>query len=238
MERLNLNAQSIGEILKKKAAPDILRLIYMPYKMDISLQVFKRLGENLFGKYDIDPNNEFVIKNIVRWAHGDGEMQSMNPETRKIESGVLTKGIYIAGPTGTGKSAILDILSRYLGIDDVRVLIFGKNNKMLSFPCYTANRICAFYKENGELYPFTESSVICFQDLGTEQRETLFMGTRTKVMQTILQERGDGRGLITLISSNNGICDNDTLELYGDRIVSRLKKMCNYFELKGNDRRK
>lgn len=59
----------------------------------------------------------------------------------------------------------------------------------------------------------------------------------TKVMQTIIQERGDTRGLITLFSSNNGIMDSETLSLYGDRGVSRLRKMCNYYELVGRDRR-
>ena len=74
--------------------------------------------------------------------------------------------------------------------------------------------------------------------LTIKQQEVVKFVKGETVVQTILQERGDGRGLITLISSNNGICDNDTLELYGDRIVSRLKKTCNYIELKGNDRRK
>jgi DNA replication protein DnaC len=110
---------------------------------------------------------------------------------------------------------------------------------MLAFPYYTTSRVCRIYEERGELFHFIDCPVICFQDLGSEseQRETMFMGTRTKVMQTIIQERSDARGNITFFSSNNSITDSDTLELYGDRIVSRLKKMCNYFELKGKDRR-
>ena len=61
------------------------------------------------------------------------------------------------------------------------------------------------------------------------------MGQRVKVMQTIIQERGDMRGVITLFTSNNPIDDPETEKLYGDRGVSRLKKMCNYFELIGED---
>ena len=57
-------------------------------------------------------------------------------------------------------------------------------------------------------------------------------------MQTILQERGDNPKCITLISSNNKMLDEDNRAMYEERVLSRLKKMCNYFELKGEDRRK
>lgn len=228
----------LEQILKQKATPDIVRYAYRPYKMDHALSVFKKLGEQKINKeFVIDRENEWVIKNIIRWAHGDQSIQAVDPETRTVINGDLTKGIYLSGGTGTGKSLVLEILTKYLTIDNVKALFLGANIKFLVFPYYTTNKVCSYYAEFGDLNPFLYSPIICFQDLGVEQQETLFMGTRTKVMQQIIQERGDTRGLITLFSSNNRMLDPETYNLYGDRGVSRLRKMCNYYELKGSDRR-
>jgi len=233
-----MEAISIQQILETKTCPDIVRFVYKPYDMNIAMSVFKRIGESIIGRnFEIDEENEWVVRNVIRWAHGDSDMRSVDPESRSIVAGDTTKGIYLSGGTGTGKSLLLEILSKYLTIDNVHAVFFGENIKTLVFPRYTTNKVCAYYSENGDLNPFLNAPVMCFQDLGIEQQETMFMGTRTKVMQTIIQERGDTRGLITLFSSNNGIMDSETLSLYGDRGVSRLRKMCNYYELVGKDRR-
>lgn len=233
-----MEAISIQQILEAKTSPDIVRFVYKPYDMDIALSVFRKLGEQITGRtFDIDEENEWVIKNVIRWAHGDSDIHAVDPESRKLIRGDIAKGIYISGGTGTGKSLILEILSKYLTIDNVRAMFLGANIKTLAFPHYTTNKVCSYYSENGDLSPFLNAPVICFQDLGIEQAETLFMGTRTKVMQTIIQERGDTRGIITLFSSNNDIIDPETILLYGDRGTSRLRKMCNYYELTGRDRR-
>lgn len=218
--------------------PDIVRYSYEPYKMNIALDYFKRFGENILGKtFEIDGENEFVIKNLIRWAHGDNEFQAIDPKHRKVVYGDITKGIYIAGGTGTGKSLLMSILSNYLTVDKVVFLSRKTNIKQLAFPYYTTNRVCAYYRDNGDLSPFIDPAVICFHDLGVEQQETLFMGTRAKVLQTILQERGDRRGQITLITSNYDMIGEEITNLYGDRITSRLMAMCNYYELDGKDRR-
>jgi len=228
---------TIEQIINHRQISEIGRYSYMPYDMDIALSVFKKKGEQRAGQFIIDQDNKFVIENLIRWAHGDKTMRAIDCENKEVIPGDLSKGIYIAGPTGTGKSLLLEILSSYLTIDDVRAS-FRNSVLFLTYPCYTTNKVCYYYSETGELYKFLDPAVICFQDLGSEQRETLYMGTRTKVMQMIIQERSDARGNITLFSSNNGIEDKDTYDIYGDRIVSRLKKMCNYFELRGLDRRK
>lgn len=234
-----MEAITIDQILTRKPEQDIIRFSYTPYSMKMALEAFKKIGEHKAekGEFDIDDDNSFVIQNLIRWAHGDSEMLSIDPWTKETIRGDLTKGIYIAGSTGTGKSLLLQILSTYLTIDNVRALFFGSTQRLLTYPTISTNKVCDLYKDSGDLYPFIETKVICFQDLGVEQQETLYMGTRAKVMHTIIQERGDSRGLITLFSSNNGIVDPDTLNLYGDRGVSRLGKMCNYFELYGEDRR-
>ena len=223
---------SIDDILTKEG--NIERLVYTPYQMEIALKYFKIIGERKIGKeFIINKNNSFVIENLIRWAHGD-KMECLDPKTKEVISGDTTKGIYIAGPTGTGKTLLLDILSSYLNIDNV-VFESGSGLKSLIYPNFTTIKAAMYYAEFGDLLPFLQKPVVCFHDLGVEPQEAVYMGTRVKVMQTIIQERGDMRGVITLFTSNNPISDPETEKLYGDRGISRLKKMCNYFELVGED---
>lgn len=213
---------------------NIERLPYMPYSIEIALKYFKIIGERIIGKeFIINESNEFIIKNLIRWAHGD-KMECLHPITKEVIEGDLTKGIYIAGPTGTGKTILLQTLSQYLMIDDVKF----KNSqgiKSLVYPNFTTIKAAMYFAEFGDLNPLLQKPVICFHDLGVEPQESIYMGQRVKVMQTIIQERGDMRGVITLFTSNNPIDDAETLKLYGERAISRLKKMCNYFELVGED---
>ena len=230
------------DILKKEHE-EIQRIPILPYKMDIALQVFKALGSKHIGKeFLINEKNLWIIKNIIRWAHADPEMEAMNPEKKEVIPGNLNKGIYLAGPTGTGKTVLMRTLAQYLTIDNAMFLRYESrmtepSRQLLTFQSVNTNRATMYYSENGELYHYLQEPTICFQDLGVEQVETMFMGTRTKVMRTIIQERGDARGLITHFTSNNAITDRDNLTMYEERGVSRLKKMCNYFELRGQDLR-
>lgn len=213
---------------------NIERLSYMPYSMEIALNYFKILGERIIGKeFIINESNEFIIKNLIRWAQGD-KMECLHPKTKEVIEGDLTKGIYLAGPTGTGKTILLNVLAQYLTIDNV-VFKNYQGTKSLIYPNYTTIKAAMYFAEFGDLLPFLQKPIICFHDLGVEPQESIYMGQRVKVMQTIIQERGDMRGVITLFTSNNPIDDPETEKLYGDRGISRLKKMCNYFELVGED---
>lgn len=230
------------DILKNEH-DEIKRIPILPYKMEIALQVFKALGSKHIGKeFIINEKNQWVIKNLIRWAHADPEMEAMDPKKREVIPGNLTKGIYLAGPTGTGKTILMRILSQYLNIDNATFYRYDSrmtepSRRLLTFQNVSTNRATMYYSENGELYHYLQEPTICFQDLGVEQPETMYMGTRTKVMRMIIQERGDARGLITHFTSNNAIADKDNLTMYEERGVSRLKKMCNYFELRGQDLR-
>ena len=229
--------ERLEEILKTQIKPQILRYSYLPYQIHTAMEIFKKIGQKRGKDYIIDSNNKFVIENLIKWAHNDETMVCLDPMTRGVIKADTTKGIYIAGRSGTGKSLIFEILAEYLTIDNVMVRL-GESNKLLTYRITTTNKICGNYQKDGDLFHYIEEPIYCFQDLGAEQRETLYMGTRTSVMKTILQERGDNPKCITLISSNNKMLDEDNRAMYEERVLSRLKKMCNYFELKGEDRRK
>ena len=76
------------------------------------------------------------------------------------------------------------------------------------------------------------------QDFGQEPQENLYMGNRIDVVRQLIEYRGDKCDEMTLITSNMKMQGDVLMNRYGDRVASRLVEMCNYFEIKGKDRRK
>ena len=103
---------------------------------------------------------------------------------------------------------------------------------------YRADEVCREWACIGDIQKFKTISILAIQDLGQEQQETLYMGNRMNVLKQLLEYRGDQDGQLTLITSNLKLSGKKLEELYGDRVQSRLFEMCNYFEIKGKDRRK
>ena len=85
---------------------------------------------------------------------------------------------------------------------------------------------------------YKTAPMLCIQDLGNEPQEALYMGNRLDVARYIIEYRGDAHAELTFITSNLRMGGDILKERYGDRVASRLMEMCNYYEIKGKDRRK
>ena len=215
----------------------IERFTYKPYDMDYALKVVNGLGRSRTPKFKIDEENRFTYENLIRWVHGDSEMLCLNPETREPMKGRLNAGIYIAGNTGTGKSWALEIMTAYSLIDNVQFKV-DDNNCCLHWENVRADSICEEFAREGSVERFKRRCILGIQDLGAEPVESLYMGNRLEVLRSVLESRGDRTDRITLITSNFPISHVKLAERYGDRVASRLAEMCNYFEIRGRDRRK
>lgn len=230
--------QAVEDILNRKSFHGVGRLRYMPYRMDTAFSVLQRIGLEKSKAFAIDRENGWVFQQLLKWAHGD-EFECHDPESDpknpKRVMGDTSKGIYIAGKTGTGKSWALDLLSAYCEVDNMRVWL-GSKACRLAYESFRTDSICEIFSESGSIQKFKQRGVICFQDLGTEPLESMYMGNRIAVMQQILEYRGDRNDQLTLISSNEPLMDLH--HKYGDRVQSRVKGMCNYLILNGKDRRK
>lgn len=78
----------------------------------------------------------------------------------------------------------------------------------------------------------------CFDDFGAEG-DAYHYGNKVNVMEEILQDRYEafGRyGMRTYITTN--LNEEEIEGAYGTRVISRLREMCNFLVLKGQDRRK
>jgi len=201
---------------------------------DEALATYLTAANMVVPDYVIDKDNQFAIHNMIRWLISDNTMQSHNVEGHVI-AGDLHKGLYIQGPTGTGKSLALDILRCTCKYYDLQFKCEGKP-VYLSWKTARAEDICYDYEESGALSMWKTAPIICIQDFGSEPVETIYMGNRRRITSSIIEARGDLFSRITLISSN--IPFAKIAELYGDRVASRLTQMCNIITLGGQDRRK
>jgi DNA replication protein DnaC len=218
----------------------VVRAKYMPYSMYFALKTVERIGQKLVGpRFAIDEHNRFAYESLIRWVHGDPDMLCLNPRTKQLQKANLEAGIYLAGATGTGKTAALSILNAYRSIDSVRVKVHGVTMP-LCWRSILATDLCNAYAATGTIAGIITRPILCVHDLGAEPLEAIYMGNRRNPMRELLESRGDRvcAAYLTLITSNLPIGSPLIVERYGDRVESRLFEMCNYLEMKGNDRRK
>lgn len=207
------------------------------YDLSKAREAVMAIGRSRTPRFALDATNTFAYDNLIKWVMGDPSMQCLDPETRQHRQGRLDAGIYIAGNTGTGKSWLLDIMSAFCLVDNP-VVTLGDVTRPLRWRSFRADAICDEYAAKGSVDRYKSLAILGIQDFGSEPRETLYMGNRLQVLGSIIESRGDRTDLLTLITSNYPISHPDLEAIYGSRVVSRLQQMCNYFEIRGADRRK
>ena len=196
------------------------------------------VGKTYTPDFVIDKNNEFVYINALKWIHGDRTMEALHPNSKKIVEGRMKAGLYVAGPPGTGKTMCLNVIRDYSFVVGAKVLIFPFDEPTdLAWMNFNSTDITDEFMKKGDIQEFDKKKILCIQDFGSEPNSVSYMGNNINVLKSLIERRGDYKNRITLMSSNLSISGKMIKERYGERLVSRLYQMCNYFELKGPDRR-
>jgi hypothetical protein len=227
----------LDKIQERGLFQSITRYQYLPFDMEMSLEIVNGIGKARNPRFQIDNENRFAYENMIRWAHCDTEMKCLDPETKRIVPGRLKSGIFIAGNTGSGKSWMLEIMAAYAMVYNFQIQM-GEKKQCLCWGNIRTDAICDEYIANGTFERYKKMSIVGIQDLGAEPLESLYMGNRVNVVRQILEFRGDYTDKMTLITSNLPMNHEKLANDYGVRVASRLNEMCNYFEIKGKDRRK
>lgn len=222
--------EELSNILKRIAErPDLtIRRSVKPYDIKDCLSVVWAIGDSTIGGFRFDKDNSAVYEKFVAWV--------LNLADCGLER---QKGIYLAGPVGTGKSVCMAVMRDFAKEVGAMVKVADKTD-FLAWKSWRTDEVCAQYAATGDLSPYKEARVACFEDLGSEPMETLYMGNRVNVMREIIEYRGDQQGLITHFTSNipiDRLAAVGTNVRYGQRVQSRIMQMCNYLVLGGADRR-
>lgn len=195
------------------------------------------LGKLKTPSFVIDQYNSFCYENLIKWLMRDETMQSIDPFSKKKVKADVAKGLYIAGPTGTGKTMAVRLireLAHHLGL---KYKQDSNGIHALEWTDVRTDTISDEYAKGSDLMSYKQEPVICFQDLGSETTESVYMGNRMNIMKTIIESRGDRADKLTIFTSNMLPNDPDMIAKYGDRAVSRLLDMCNILVITGQDRR-
>lgn len=229
------------------------------FTLEDAMDLFKQFGRyetEDMSEYIIDKFNKGIIKQSLLWLIGDEKFDALDPENpQKKVQGNLSKGLFVSGNTGTGKTTLFRILNKIIQEEKIKVYrselkkginIYDKIDDTdiqnylwtLSWKTYKASEIRDLYIRTGDLSEILNAKVILIDDLGTEETSSYYMKNELNVLKYILEYRGDRKDLITHITCNYRLTDKRMLEMYGSRAISRLYEMCNFFELLGEDRRK
>ncbi len=229
----------IQNLREKHFVGGIGRYAYTDYDINQSLQVVEAIGKARTPNFVIDDDNRFTYVNFIKWLHADQTMQALHPISRVTISGNLKRGIYIAGNTGSGKSWCLDIMREYARLMSFKIRFEQEPSTdfTLCWLNHRADDICRVFTQEGDIHELKRRQILGIQDLGAEPKESLYMGNRLNVLRQLIEYRGDQYGQLTLITSNLKLSGKDLGDKYEDRVQSRLFEMCNYFEIKGKDRR-
>lgn len=234
----------IGRILAamdERGMFDAIKRVAVNFRAEDSLEVVRRIGLKRTPKFRIDDHNRFAFLNFIKWLHGDPTMMAIDPDTGKPTQGDLTKGIYLAGSPGTGKTWCMDIMRDYSVILGIQIEFPDYPEPKLhplTWSVHHAEDLCEEYLAKGEVRDLTKRRIIAIQDMGAERKETLFMGNRVDVIRNLIEKRADIPDVITLATSNMKMQGEVIKERYGDKVFSRMRQMFNYLIISGPDRRK
>lgn len=195
-------------------------------------RLFLKTGQSLVPGFVMDEENRFAYENLLRWVDGR-PFQCLDPFTGDVIPGDVEKGVYLCGPTGSGKTTLLEVL-RYYSRAVMNNCYLNDNKTLMLWKTRRAETICNAFATTGDIMAYYNERFLCIDDIGTEPKESNYMGNRLEVIKSILETRGDTQNQITLLTSNFRIKEG----IYGERVTSRLCKMCNYFELIHKDWRK
>ena len=227
----------IGRLRVRGSFPSVTRYRHT-LGVSEAMEIVECIGRYRSPKFRIDDSNIFAYENIIKWLLGDPTMRAIDPRSKQIVEGRLEAGIYVAGTTGVGKSWLLEVINA-LAMEIIPSVSFDRESqRALTWLNVRADDICEVWTREGTISKYKSWPLIGIQDLGSEPEEALYMGNRIEPLRSVLEARGDRPDRITLITSNYPMGHSALVDRYGERVASRLAEMCNYFEIRGEDRRK
>ncbi len=201
----------------------ITRLKYEPYSFDLAKKMWHSIAREIAGtEIDITEPVGKLWGELIKYVHTDDSFQ--------FDS---TKAIGLIGQTGTGKTFAMNIMNAYSGIDEVKYL---RGDKVVKFryKIVSARELVAAYSKSGYdgLLKFMMMANLCIDDIGSEELESNYYGTKLRVINEMIEERYR-RGLMTHFTAN--LTESQIEDIYDSRVYSRLRHTTNIMFLNTKD---
>lgn len=164
----------------------------------------------------VDEANRQPVQKVAAWL-----AREARPDLDR------NKGLILIGNTGTGKTVLMRALRE--AMRDVWGVSFGIRS------CADMSRDFNPKDTGGyqAVEPWINAPHVCFDDLGTEPRESVHMGLKSNLMAEVIEGRYDrlmrGQKAWTHFTTNLGIPEIE--ERYGARAFSRLRHICNVVDM-------
>lgn len=219
----------IREVLESAPTAAVLRSDPPEFVNGKLVQLVCTIGETIVPGFAIDNDNRIAYLAASFWACG-------LPFHCASGEGDNTRGLYIAGPTGSGKTVLTKVVRRLAEVVGSSVKTFGNVYQLGRWMEARADEIVADYARTGDLTGWVDAPILCVQDLGSEPREALYMGNRAEPLRQLVERRADRDGGMLVVTSN--LLPTHLGDKYGDRVASRVPQMCNLIVMAGHDRRR
>lgn len=183
----------------------------------------QRIANDLVPDFEIHEHIKPILKSLLLYFTGD-----------KKSTLDLNKGIMLVGGVGTGKTLLSNIFKAYT----MEII------QINSYRWYTSQEIIDSVNTEGAKYLdkfgiIADKPITCYiDDIASSNEIVMHYGTKTNVMEQLLSMRYnvyERFKKLTHVSTN--MYPTELIELYGDRVVDRMKMMFNIIELKGTSRR-
>jgi GTPase SAR1 family protein len=162
-----------------------------------------------------------MIKSLCCYFAGDNRFNTTSFN--------LSKGILLYGGVGVGKSTIMETFKQNQVFSYRVVSCRDIENDFANVGVETVGYFSKNHDMPNNAYNQTEVGY-CFDDFGTENAVTKYFGNAKNIMAEIILNRYDKRLDPRATHVTTNLTYNQIVELYGDRVIDRMKENFNFIE--------
>lgn len=184
----------------------------------------------------VDDKNQLLFDMLAMYFSKDPNFYRLAAEL-DIKNPSLDKGLLFAGNPGTGKTFLMKVFAR---------------NQRQCFQVISAVTISNHYQEHGSVQVFVDLDAnaindssyfyqpyrgLCIDDIGSEEVKNHF-GSKSNVLGKLIEEKYSRGYVGDVLHATTNLGGTELLDVYGERVVSRMREIFNLIKFDQGDRRK